>query len=262
MGATEKPSLGKPVVRGQYRGNADGARPDQPRPPGPPNSRLPTRAARPASSSCSATCTTGWPVGGALVNLADYLEDTLLSGFGVVLSYDLGNGLNIERGGDLVDKWQGAELKKHGARAAAGDPVDRPLPALSRQPARPRQQGKDAERRGDPARRGSHHSGRRLGLRTRQHHQPAARLGQRIAVPRPGVHEPADRRQSQRRRAADRRLAADHARARAAAGCQGARSARSAFSRSSLRVPSPPTPNSPSSPARSRASRSPASKAW
>ncbi len=51
-------------------------------------------------------------VGAGLVNLADYLEDTLLSGFGVVISYDLGSGLNIERGGELVDKWQGAELKK------------------------------------------------------------------------------------------------------------------------------------------------------
>jgi hypothetical protein len=51
------------------------------------------------------------PVGGALVNLADYLEDTLLAGFGVVISYDLGNGLTIERGGELVDKWQGAQLK-------------------------------------------------------------------------------------------------------------------------------------------------------
>jgi hypothetical protein len=51
-------------------------------------------------------------VGGALVNLADYLEDTLLTGFGVVISYDLGNGLNLERGGELVEKWQGAELKK------------------------------------------------------------------------------------------------------------------------------------------------------
>ena len=50
--------------------------------------------------------------GATLVNLADYLEDTLLAGFGVVISYDLGSGLNIERGGDLVDKWQGAELKK------------------------------------------------------------------------------------------------------------------------------------------------------
>ena len=51
-------------------------------------------------------------VGAGLVNLADYLEDTLLTGFGVVISYDLGSGLNIERGGELVDKWQGAELKK------------------------------------------------------------------------------------------------------------------------------------------------------
>ena len=51
-------------------------------------------------------------VGGVLVNLADYLQNTLLTGFGVVLSYDLGNGLGIERGGEIVDKWQGAELKK------------------------------------------------------------------------------------------------------------------------------------------------------
>jgi hypothetical protein len=36
----------------------------------------------------------------------------LLAGFGVVISYDLGNGLNIERGGELVERWQGAELKK------------------------------------------------------------------------------------------------------------------------------------------------------
>jgi len=50
-------------------------------------------------------------VGGTLVNLADYLEGTLLAGFAVVLSYDLGNGLNIERGGELVEKWQGAQLK-------------------------------------------------------------------------------------------------------------------------------------------------------
>src|SRR5262245_4579346 len=51
-------------------------------------------------------------VGERLVNLADFLEDALLKGFGVVISYDLGNGLSIERGGDLVDKWQGAELKR------------------------------------------------------------------------------------------------------------------------------------------------------
>jgi hypothetical protein len=51
-------------------------------------------------------------VGDRLVNLADFVEHTLLKGFGVVISYDLGNGLSIERGGEIVDKWQGSELKK------------------------------------------------------------------------------------------------------------------------------------------------------
>jgi hypothetical protein len=60
-------------------------------------------------------------VGGALVNLADYLQDTLLAGFSVVIAYDLGHGLAIERGGELVDKWQGAQLKQLARE---------PLPAL------------------------------------------------------------------------------------------------------------------------------------
>lgn len=50
-------------------------------------------------------------VDGRLLNLADFLENTLLQSFGVVLSYDLGSGLTIERGGELVEKWKGAELK-------------------------------------------------------------------------------------------------------------------------------------------------------
>jgi hypothetical protein len=50
-------------------------------------------------------------VGGRLINLAGYLENDLLAGFKVVLSYDLGNGLTIERGGELVEKWGGANLK-------------------------------------------------------------------------------------------------------------------------------------------------------
>ena len=37
-------------------------------------------------------------VGDRLVSLADFLEDTLLKSFGVVLSYDLGSGLIIEAG--------------------------------------------------------------------------------------------------------------------------------------------------------------------
>jgi SpoVK/Ycf46/Vps4 family AAA+-type ATPase len=51
-------------------------------------------------------------VGDELVNLADYVQDTLLKPFGVVLTYDLGDGLSIERGGDVVEKWQGAELRR------------------------------------------------------------------------------------------------------------------------------------------------------
>jgi hypothetical protein len=50
-------------------------------------------------------------VGTRLVSLAEYLENDLLAGFQVVLSYDLGNGLRIERGGELVEKWGGADLK-------------------------------------------------------------------------------------------------------------------------------------------------------
>ncbi len=49
--------------------------------------------------------------GATLVSLADYLENTLLKSFDVVLSYDLGNGLLFERGGAVVEKWQGAELR-------------------------------------------------------------------------------------------------------------------------------------------------------
>ncbi|HMN47159.1 MAG TPA: AAA family ATPase [Povalibacter sp.] len=51
-------------------------------------------------------------VGNRLVNLAGYLENELLAAFQVVLSYDLGNGLTIERGGELVEKWAGADLKR------------------------------------------------------------------------------------------------------------------------------------------------------
>ena len=49
-------------------------------------------------------------VGAQFANLAGYLENDLLSGFQIVLSYDLGNGLTIERGGEYVEKWGGANL--------------------------------------------------------------------------------------------------------------------------------------------------------
>jgi hypothetical protein len=51
-------------------------------------------------------------VGHRLVNLAAYLETELLSAFQIVLAYDLGNGLTIERGGELLEKWSGASLQQ------------------------------------------------------------------------------------------------------------------------------------------------------
>src|SRR5688572_7028788 len=50
-------------------------------------------------------------VGSRLVNLPEYLENELLAGFQIVLSYDLGNGLVIKRGGELLEKWGGAKLE-------------------------------------------------------------------------------------------------------------------------------------------------------
>ena len=40
-----------------------------------------------------------------LGGLTDFLEEVLLPGFDVIFSYDLGNGLRIEKGGALVSEW-------------------------------------------------------------------------------------------------------------------------------------------------------------
>lgn len=45
-----------------------------------------------------------------LVNLASYLESELLAGFSVVISFDLGNGLVVERGAETIERWGGAGL--------------------------------------------------------------------------------------------------------------------------------------------------------
>lgn len=58
-------------------------------------------------------------VGQQLVGLPDYLENTLLSSFQIVITYDLGNGLTIERGGELIAKWTGADLKR-----VPGEPLE------------------------------------------------------------------------------------------------------------------------------------------
>ena len=51
-------------------------------------------------------------LGERLVSLAGYLENELLSAFRAVITYDLGNGLSLERGAELVEQWGGAELTR------------------------------------------------------------------------------------------------------------------------------------------------------
>ena len=43
--------------------------------------------------------------GTALGGLTDFIQETLLSRFDIIFSYDLGNGLRIEKGGALVSEW-------------------------------------------------------------------------------------------------------------------------------------------------------------
>jgi hypothetical protein len=50
-------------------------------------------------------------VNGRLVNFERYIQDELLSGFDVVFSYDLGNGLTVERGGERLAQWVPAALR-------------------------------------------------------------------------------------------------------------------------------------------------------
>jgi len=44
-------------------------------------------------------------VGGRLVDIEGYLQNELLAAFGVVFTYDLGNGLTVEKGGERLAKW-------------------------------------------------------------------------------------------------------------------------------------------------------------
>ena len=50
-------------------------------------------------------------VGGRLVNIERYIQDDLLAGFGVIFSYDLGNGLTVERGGERLAQWVPAAMR-------------------------------------------------------------------------------------------------------------------------------------------------------
>ncbi|MDB6012430.1 MAG: hypothetical protein JWL65_4680 [Gammaproteobacteria bacterium] len=50
-------------------------------------------------------------VNGRLVNIERYIQDELLSSFDVVFSYDLGNGLTVERGGERLAQWVPAAMR-------------------------------------------------------------------------------------------------------------------------------------------------------
>jgi hypothetical protein len=50
-------------------------------------------------------------VNARLVNFEQYIQDELLAGFDVVFSYDLGNGLTVERGGERLAQWVPAALR-------------------------------------------------------------------------------------------------------------------------------------------------------
>ena len=46
-----------------------------------------------------------------LGSLAEFLNSALLAPFDVVLAYDIGNGLRVERGGDIFQEWPSAKEK-------------------------------------------------------------------------------------------------------------------------------------------------------
>ncbi|WP_119302057.1 AAA family ATPase [Dongia deserti] len=56
------------------------------------------------------------PLNGALVNLVRFIETELLSGFQVIFTFDLGNGLRVVRGAELLGEWSGARSLEQGVR--------------------------------------------------------------------------------------------------------------------------------------------------
>jgi len=62
------------------------------------------------------------PVNGALVNLVGFIETELLAGFQIVFAFDLGNGLRVVRGADLLGDWSGARRLE--------PPIRQPLAAI------------------------------------------------------------------------------------------------------------------------------------
>jgi hypothetical protein len=52
-----------------------------------------------------------------LVSLNEFLRDRLLASFDVVISYDLGNGIRVEKGGDRFAEWPPARQEATLAKA-------------------------------------------------------------------------------------------------------------------------------------------------
>jgi hypothetical protein len=56
------------------------------------------------------------PLNGMLVNLARFIETELLSGFQVIFTFDLGNGLKVVRGAELLGEWSGKRVLEQNVR--------------------------------------------------------------------------------------------------------------------------------------------------
>jgi hypothetical protein len=68
------------------------------------------------------------PLGTGLRPVTAWIAEILLAPFAVVFTYDLGNGLHLERGGELAQRWSGLELPR--APRAAMEVVSRYLQYL------------------------------------------------------------------------------------------------------------------------------------
>jgi hypothetical protein len=56
-----------------------------------------------------------------------YIQDELLGGFDVIFSYDLGNGLTVERGAERLAQWGPRGHADHAAGTARGNPFHQPV---------------------------------------------------------------------------------------------------------------------------------------